>query len=387
MTDCDRISFGTADLQWAGLAVFTNTRNTDPVVAADTVYRVVKAVQNLAPRIIYKKIDSSLRGNLGSELDAMVSALDAPASFVSPALPQQGRTTFNDCHQINGVPVAETEIGCDPLSPVKESKLSILLAGQSQMSVGHVHLDYLEKGTELLFDRVQELLYQGCRHIVFDAQTTEHLNSIASLSHDRFKDILLVGSAGLAGSLARTMDKKPVVHAKENQPQVKKLLFVCGSASQILAEQAEMLALAKGWLQVVVDPDVLVAGKTSTERKALVAKLAMSWRRGSLIISIAPRIGIDPTQPPDRVIQGLADIVTSLLALALPDALFLSGGDTAETIMHRAGSSAVLLREETLPGLMLGEVVGGLLNGLTLITKPGAFGQPETLIKLLRFLI
>lgn len=357
------------------------------MVAADTVYRVVKAVQNLAPRMIYKKIDSSLRGNLGSELDVMVSVLDAPASFVSPALPQQGRTTVNDCHQINGIPVAETEIGRDPLSPVQESKLSILFASQSQMSVGHVHLDYLEKGTEVLFDRVQELLYQGCRHIVFDAQTTEHLNSIASLSHDRFKDILLVGSAGLAGSLARTMDKKPVVHARENQPQFKKLLFVCGSASQILAEQAEMLALAEGWLRVVVDPDVLVAGKTSTEQKVLVAKLATSWRRGSLIISIAPRIGIEPKQPPDRVIQGLADIVTSLLALALPDALFISGGDTAETIMHQVGSSAILLREETLPGLMRGEVVGGMLNGLTLITKPGAFGQPETLIKLLRFLI
>jgi len=386
MAGYDQLPSGPADIQCAGLAIFTNTRNIDPAVAGTVVYQTTQAVQKLAPRTIYKKIDSSLRGNLGSELDAMVSALDSPVSFISPALPQQGRTTVNDYHQINGIPISETEIGRDPLSPVKHSRLSVLFASQSQMAVGHIHLSDLEKGTDLLFDRVQKVINQGCRHIVFDARTSSHLDTIANLSRDRFKNVLLVGSAGLAGSLAKIMNKKLPVRIKTVQFQLKKWLFVCGSASQVLAKQTAALAQSESWPQIIIDPDILAAGEASVRHKALVTELATSWARGSLIISIAPRLDTDPTQQPDRVMRGLTDIVASLLTLSLPEALFLSGGDTAEAVMRRTGSPAVFLQKEILPGLVYSKVGGGLLNGLPLITKPGSFGKPETLIKLLHSL-
>jgi len=386
MTGGDQICLDSIDIQSKGVTVFTRTRSLTPVLAADTVYRVAKVIQDLAPRVVYKKIDSCLRGNLGSELDALLSALHASASFVAPALPEQGRTTVNDCHKINGIPISETEIGRDPLCPVTESRASVLLARQSQMMVGHIHLRHLEKDMDSLFEQVKKLLVKGCRHIVFDAQEDRHLDAIAALSQNRFENVLLVGSAGLARSLARVMTPKPDPKITVHHGQLKKWLFVCGSASRVLAEQAVMLAQSTNWSQVILDPGVLAADKTSIQRKSLLTQLSTTWRTGSLIIRIDPHLDTETIQRPDQIMKGLADVVSSLLSLAVPDGLFLSGGDTAEKVMHRMNGSAILLCEEILPGVMHGQIVGGPLNGLPVFTKPGAFGKPDTLMKLLHSL-
>ncbi len=386
MAGGEQIDFDSADIQSKGITVFTNTRNIPAAQAAATVYQATKVIKRLAPSQVYKKIDSCLRGNLGSELDAMLSALHATASFVSPALPEQGRTTVNDCHQIYGIPVNETEIGRDPLCPVNESRLSVLLATQSQMPIGHIRLSHLEGGIDALFEQVKKLLLKGCRHIVFDAQETRHLDTIAALSRHRFENVLLVGSAGLARSLARIISPKPALKITINRPQLKKLLFACGSASQVLAKQATILARSTGWPQMIIDPEILTADEISPQRRSLLAELKTSWRAESLILSINQGPDSKAGENPGRIVQGLADVVSSLLSATAPDGLFLSGGDTAEKVLHKTNSSAILLREEILPGVMSGEIAGGPLKGLPLFTKPGGFGQPDTLVKLLQIL-
>jgi uncharacterized protein YgbK (DUF1537 family) len=383
MTGGEQSGLDSIDIQSRGVTVFTNTRNIPPASAADTVYRVAKVIKNLHPVVVYKKIDSCLRGNLGSELDALSSALHATASFVAPALPVQGRTTVNDCHLINGIPINETEIGRDPLSPVNESRLSVLLSTQSQMSIGHVHLSYLEKGIDALFEQVKKLLEKGSRHIVFDAKETNHLDDIASLARSRFENILLVGSAGLARSLAQVIAPGATSERPEDRPRLKKWLFVCGSASQVLAGQVDILAQSTGWSLMSIDPNVLTTDKTSTERTSLLSKLIASWHTGSLIMSIASSPDAGSIESPDRVVKELAHVVSSLLSSAAPDGLFLSGGDTAEKVMQKINGSAILLCEEILPGLMRGKIAGGPFQGLPVFTKPGAFGQPDTLIQLI----
>jgi uncharacterized protein YgbK (DUF1537 family) len=288
------------------MTVFTNTRNIPPALAAETVYRVAKVIKNLHPVVVYKKIDSCLRGNLGSEIDALSSALNATASFIAPALPEQGRTTVNDRHLINGIPLNETEIGRDPQSPVKESRVSVLLSTQSRMSIGHVHLSYLEEGIDALFEQVKKLLEKGCRHIVFDAKETSHLDNIASLSHSRFDNILLVGSAGLARSLAQVIAPVVISEKPADRPQLKKWLFVCGSASQVMARQVDKLAQSTGWSQISIDPNVLTADKTSTEHKSLLSKLQASWHTGSLILNIASVQEAGMIANSDRLVEELA---------------------------------------------------------------------------------
>jgi D-threonate/D-erythronate kinase len=370
----------------AGVAVFTNTRNTDAARAAQIVRMAAEKIRSLSPRVIYKKIDSCLRGNLGAEIDALLKATGAAASFVAPAFPQQGRTTVNDCHRINGVPVADTEIGRDPVSPVRESRLSVLLSAQSRMPVGHVDLACIEGGSAKLAERVRILLSQGCRHITFDAGHTVHLDAIARLACDHVEEILLVGSAGLAASLSRIVARELPACAVTDRPRIKKWLFVCGSASRVLADQVAMLVRSTGWAHLALDPLALTSGDGSTHREPLIDHLADRWSSGGVILSLQPVLDAGPIEDPGLVVRGLAEAAAGLLSAAAVEGVFLCGGDTAEAFWHQIGACALLIREEILPGLMRGEFVGGLRNGLPVVTKAGAFGQMDTLNQLINSL-
>ena len=375
-----------AAVRTAGVAVFTNTRNTDAATAAKIVRLAAEKIHCLKPRVIYKKIDSCLRGNLGAEIDTLLQATGAAASFVAPAFPEQGRTTVNDCHLIHGVPVAETEIGRDPLCPVRESRLSVRLTAQSRMPVGHVDLACIENGPVELAERVRTLLNQGCRHIAFDAEQPVHLDAVAGLTRDYFENILLVGSAGLAGSLSRMMAQQLPCPVIADRPSIKKWLFVCGSASRVLADQVAMLTRSTGWAHVAMDPSALTTGDGSLYREQLVAELVAAEASGSLILSIQPILEAGPAANPNQVVRGLAQVAAALLTAVRPEGVFICGGDTAEAFWHQIGASALLIREEILPGLMRGEFVGGPRNGLPVVTKAGAFGHADTLNQLINSL-
>jgi D-threonate/D-erythronate kinase len=369
----------------AGLAAFTNTRNAAAAEACEVLGVAAGKIRALGPRTVYKKIDSCLRGNVGAEMDALLPALGCTASFVAPAFPQHGRITIDDLHLVNGVPVAETEFGRDLLSPVRESRLSVLLSGQSRLPVGHVNLACMEKGPEAVTEAIRSLLHSGCRHIAFDAVRPAHLDTVAGLARDSFAGILLVGSAGLAASQARSMKVEPVAVAALSRPRLKRPLLVCGSSSGVLAEQRDMLVQQADFAQAVLDPAILGLPDAGGRRN-LAEGLAGTWQKGGLILSVAPLPPTGPFAMPDRVVRGLAEVTDALIRHSSPDGLFLSGGDTAEAVWRQTGAEAILLIEEVLPGLMRGQFIGGRLNGLPVVTKAGTFGGPQTLVQLFRLL-
>lgn len=366
-----------------GIAVFTDTRNVNGKTAAETVRLAGNALRRLAPRVVYKKIDSCLRGNVGVEIETLLQSMDMTASFVVPALPQQGRTTVDGVHRINEIPVADTEIGRDPLCPVRESRLPALLASQSELPVGHVDLACIENGSGAMASRVGDLLRQGCRHVTFDAHASFHLDAISMFARNHFENFLLVGSAGLAASVAKDLLRAREVQSAVSRPRIQRWLFVCGSASRVLADQVEALIRATGWASLNLAPTSL---ETQSEPASTTAEQLDAWRAGSLILRIQPSADDEATLDPKRVVRGLAGLSTSLLGDTTTEGLFLSGGDTAEAVRQQIGAMAVLIHEEILPGLVRGTLVGGAFDGLPVVTKAGAFGMPNTLAELINAL-
>ncbi|MGB5985138.1 MAG: four-carbon acid sugar kinase family protein [Desulfobacterales bacterium] len=376
-----------AEIDAAAIARFTHSRHLKPAAAAR---QVEAALQGLAPQQVYKKIDSCLRGNPGVEIEALMGASGATASFVAPALPSQGRTTINDIHQVDGVPLAESEIGRDPLCPLAESCLSANLAGQCRLPVGHIDLTCIDSGTDAMARKVQRLLNDGCRHIAFDALHGRHLDTIVALAQERFPHILLAGSAGLAASLARymgrTMARTPAHLEQAARPNITSWLWVCGSASSVLAQQAAALARATGWPRRMLDPLALSAPQEISSSEDWIMEQAQPWSAEGLILGIQPKPAQGAAADPDRVVQGLAKLAIILLAKGKPQGIFLSGGDTAQAVWQQAGASALKVEEEILPGLVLGRFWGGAFSGLPVVTKAGAFGETDSLIELVKLL-
>jgi uncharacterized protein YgbK (DUF1537 family) len=366
-----------------GIAVFTDTRNVNGKTAAETVRLAGNALRRLAPRVVYKKIDSCLRGNVGVEIETLLQSMDMTASFVVPALPQQGRTTVDGVHRINEIPVADTEIGSDPLCPVRESRLPALLASQSELPVGHVDLACIENGSGAMASRVGDLLRQGCRHITFDAHASFHLDAISMFARNHFENFLLVGSAGLAASVAKDFTSRAggaISRFASADPAVVVCLWLRFPRTR---RSGRGVIRATGWASLNLAPTSL---ETQSEPASTTAEQLDAWRAGSLILRIQPSADDEATLDPKRVVRGLAGLSTSLLGDTTTEGLFLSGGDTAEAVRQQIGAMAVLIHEEILPGLVRGTLVGGAFDGLPVVTKAGAFGMPNTLAELINAL-
>ena len=368
------------------LSLFTNTRNLRPEQAGETLKIAASAVKNLKPVHIYKKIDSCLRGNIGAELDALTESMGFEASFVSPALPAQDRTVLHDVHYLRGVPLADTEMARDPVSPVTESQVSVRLGHQSRHAVARVDLDLVEGSAEKLAAYVQQLILQGAKHIVFDAASRSHLDTIANLALTHFPKTLLVGSAGLASSLSGFLFPGTAGTRGMPDPVGKRILFVCGSASEVLRAQVEKFVQSSACSSYFLDPRELVSSARATRIAEMARAAARDLVSGSVVLKIRPP-GLSPSPANGQeILKGLAELVLSTINDVRPDGIFLSGGDTAFAIWSALEAEAILLAQELLPGFVLGTFCSGSLHGLPVVAKPGAFGASDALIQIYEML-
>jgi D-threonate/D-erythronate kinase len=67
----------------------------------------------------------------------------------------------------------------------------------------------------------------------------------------------------------------------------------------------------------------------------------------------------------------------------MPQALILTGGDTAQLVASTLGAHSFILQGELAPGIPWGTVQGGMAEGCIVITKSGGFGTPTVLNEIL----
>jgi uncharacterized protein YgbK (DUF1537 family) len=331
------------------------------------------AVDRLKPQLIFKKIDSCMRGNVGAEVAALADVCGCRGALIAPAFPAQGRTTLHDVHYVRDIPVADSEMARDPACPVSVSRLSELITLQYRRLVGRIDVTDLDGNPLHLKAFVEDLLRHGRRLITCDAAHQRHLEVIARLAADQFPHLLLAGSAGLAQALVRCRYEEPEARPASRAAVGHHLLFVCGSGSNVLRRQVETLIRKTGVARYVIVPD---RPTTLSERSDAIAKNLAS---GAVVLQLAPAESLVYDK---SVVRQLAAEIAAIVRCRRPDGLFLSGGDTAAAVLGAIGASGVRLQVEILPGVIQGTVTGGTEDGLPVITKAGAFGEPETLVQL-----
>jgi uncharacterized protein YgbK (DUF1537 family) len=355
------------------LTVSTESRNLSPTAAGEQVRQTGMAVYRLKPQLIYKKIDSCMRGNVGAEVAALADVFGCRGALIAPAFPAQGRTTLHDVHYVRNIPVADSETGRDPASPVRASRLSELIARQCRRPVGRIDAAELDGNPRNLKTFVENLLTQGRRLITCDATHQRHLEVIARLAGDQFPHLLLAGSAGLAQALVRCRFEETEAPPALRAAECHHLLFICGSGSNVLRSQVDTLIRKIG-----VPRYILVPGRPTTlsVRSNAIAKDLDS---GAVVLQLAP---VESLVYDNSAARQLAAEIAAILRHRRPDGLFLSGGDTAAAVLGAIGARGIRLQVEILPGVIQGTVTGGAGNGLPAITKAGAFGEPDTLVQL-----
>jgi uncharacterized protein YgbK (DUF1537 family) len=387
LTSYRNVSLLSSSMDHDALSVYTNTRHMRADEARERLIVMSRELNQLHPNKIYKKVDSSLRGNIGAEVDAIVDEMSFDLSFIAPAFPDMGRSTLHDIHLIHGKPVAETELFRDPVTPVTESRLSQVVASQCLYEVGHVDLHFLDDD-KTLHEEVQRLVSDGARHLVFDTTRNEHMDRIARIGLDSAMKILLVGSAGLARGLGNQLQPRPSTEGQEPRrwPEGHHLM-VCGTVSERTRTQIAALKETYPYEIIPLTPSILA---DASMRRALLKAAGLARHRLSqndLIIQVQSLKGSGSSPQGDlstltahKIVEGLGGLVASIVRETKPASLFLSGGDTASAVLEAIDVTGIRLYEEIVPGVPYGELIGGLIEGLPVITKAGAFGERNTLV-------
>src|SRR5258708_13365872 len=89
----------------AVLVLDTETRHRSPQAAGQEVRRFVLRAGLACPRLIYKKTDSTLRGNIAAELKAIADLYPICRAGYPPSYPALGRTSNRALLYVHAVPL------------------------------------------------------------------------------------------------------------------------------------------------------------------------------------------------------------------------------------------------------------------------------------------
>ncbi|HSL00512.1 MAG TPA: four-carbon acid sugar kinase family protein [Rubrobacteraceae bacterium] len=347
-------------------ALDTDSRALPSGSAAKRVLEAAGAVRDA--RIVYKKLDSTLRGPLAAELAAALNATGRDLALVAPAFPATGRTTARGVQLVRGVPVHETEAARDPRTPVVESHLPTLLAAAFP-SVVSLGVEDLADG-----EHVRRVL-SNAPCVVADAERDEDLDALARAVPDP-RRVLWAGSAGLALALGNLYPGPRAGAAPSRPAPAGTVLVVVGSLSGVAREQLRSLE-EHGCTTVPV-----ATGGRSVSDGVGVARAALA--EGS---SCAALHSAEERRSSDAgaVVAALAEVAAGLAGDGSFDALVLTGGETAVSVARRLGAWGILLEGEVETGMPVGTLIGP--SPYRVVTKAGAFGEPDTLRRVVEKLL
>ena len=358
------------------VVINTNSRAEDPDTAGEKVRQAAGSLKN---RLVYKKIDSTLRGNIGVELAAAMSETGCDKAVVAPAFPVVGRIMTGGILLVNGVAVAETQFAADPISPVTESHLPGLLAQTTGRQVGTVGVADIDAGAESLRRRINEI---PADIVVCDVEKPSHLVGIvraAALAEGRW---LLCGSGGMARELYRLISPSGSDPLKPSGRPPGPALVVVGTRNQVAANQLRKAQEALGFPILSLGREHLGRGDEGITRIAAEAARLLTEGKGVAISgTLAPYIPELKAVP-----EVMAAATRKILSSGKFGGLFLSGGDIAVAVCRCLSVAAISVLGEVEPGVPAGELLGGSFQGMRVVTKAGGFGTEEALVKSILYL-
>jgi uncharacterized protein YgbK (DUF1537 family) len=381
-----------------GLEVVVLNTESRALPAPLAVERVRNAFHSLSlseSDILFKKIDSTLRGNVVPEVEEALRLSKKEIAIVAPAYPKNRRITVHGTHYVRGIPVAETEAATDPRCPVKLSHIPTLFQSQGSLPTASIPLEQVRRAT--LREKISTLAQVGRRILIFDAEVEEDLQRIVGEALASGRKSLWVGSAGLAEALSeqyltiRTSRAQGSFTSPAFQsslsPVPRPALVILGSMSEVSTQQGEVFAHWAGIEPLILDPKETLTGNPMAREKVL-ESIHTQLREGKHTLLMSHRHKMEPSS------NGSSDPIETLLRtfqglgagidFSLCSGLIVTGGDIAMAVCEGMGVHSIEVLDETSPGIPLGLVRGGKWEGLPLVTKAGAFGSSDAFILAVR---
>ena len=374
--DVDVISYSTA------------SRGLDKEEAYKKVSEAIKILKNKDVLVYNKRIDSTLRGNIGTEINAMLDNLeDDRIAVVIPSYPDSGRIVVNKTMLVNGVLLENSDAGKDPKTPIKTSCVESLIQKDIKYSSTYFTLSDIEQPIEEIVKKIQEAIKKS-RVLIFDAVNNEDIIKISkAIIHS---DINIV-----------TVDPGPftLYYSKELQKKnhlEKKILMVIGSVTATTKKQIEYILQEEDIFLVKMKVEDFFEKETCLkEIERVIAYIKKGIASYDLFLVTTSPIGDEKKADLQKLAENLnttVEEISKIIANTLTETVvkilketekfegvYSSGGDITIALLEKLKAIGVEIREEVIPLAAYGRLIGGDFPNLKLVSKGGMVGDEKTI--------
>ena len=373
------------------IAFNTETRNSTNV-EIETIYDNVfsKYKWLFTNSHIFKKVDSTARGNIGLEIKIILQKMNLPYAFVCVSYPELKRTQSNGILKSDGIPIDHSKNNPN-LFPNIEYQTENLLEIQSGLKTGLITQKEISIGEKHLLIKLKTLIESETKIICFDALTRQDLNKIYATTKNYFPKALLVGSAGLTKSILTAV--KPTSYKPRSfRIRQKSFALISLSFHPITKMHFIKLSTHNEILHISIDTDALLCKKSfdkEYERVSCIIDYAISTKQNIAINQSTPSAIANPNVAciSKHLHIFLSKISAKLISSEFYKTLILIGGDTAHTVLQTAHIKEINVVEEILPGTVISFPEVEYTKKFRIITKSGGFGDTNHISDLLSKLL
>ena len=328
------------------LIVSTDTRSGTQQEAVEATKKVCSNLKNIKAELIYKKIDSALRGHIVPETHAHLGTMKLEKALLIPANPAAGRTIQNGKYLIGGMPINETGFRNDPEFPALSAGVQDILRSSAVMV--RKSSEKLEKGIT-----------------VAEAATEGDLFSW----YDKIKSDLLIGGGAAFFRLILSQLYNGVASGETCfNPSQGTTLLVSGTAYN------ESVALISSF----GDRNALIYVPESLLKEDLDSEIAECWLNGvsdklnaEKFAVIAFKSGGDELIDALMLRETMAELVRKVFEQIEINELIIEGGSTASAILRALDIKSVFPVNEFAPGVV--RCRSGKGTNLHITLKPGSY--------------
>lgn len=390
------------DDQFAAYDVISINTDSRAISQKEAYARVKHAAQTMCKRSVdmfSKRIDSTLRGNVGAEIDAILDVLgDETIALVVPAFPASGRVTVGGYLMVDSIPLEKTFAAKDPKTPVEVSKVTEIVEKQTKYEVAYISLETVLKSPEAITQALLDHKASGKRIIVLDAATQEDLDQIALAVKVAGIQTVAVDPGPFTEAMASHILKRPERHMG------RKVLLTVGSVTPLVREQLKRVeAHYDAWF-AYANAEALIEQSTAEQEIQKVVESVLENMGSHQILGIrtikeegdilniekiAEKLGLQVDDVAEKISGGLAKITKAVLeqSQGVLGALYTSGGDTTVAVCRELEAVGVQVKDEVIPLAAYGRLIGGKYNNMPLITKGGLVGGEDAVQTCIEYLL
>jgi len=375
------------------LIVNSDSRSLSQHDASQIVANLIKAAYRggADKQWVFKKIDSTLRGNIGAEIEAVLQAANINLAILCPAYPASGRVIKNGHCYVHGGLITETEFATDPKTPVSSSALAAIVELQTTLPVTVLSVEQIQSSDSGEFLTV--LAQQGPHIVVVDAETDSDLQRIIEVAFQLKQKPLLIGSVGLAGAFVQQL--KHSIHV-DTLP----LLSMIGTMSEVTQSQIEhakkfrdiaIIELNVADLftkseQQLLDTFCVAVLSAIKQRQHCVVKTNCSPTAREEVHDLCLQHSLSRHQLGNQISHFMGRLTTLITDSKLPiGGIFLSGGDIATAVATIFNADFFEIKGQIGGCVPWGYFSNCSINHIPVMTKAGGFGQKHTFLDVINF--